>query len=274
MDTDFTDEQGNRLSERELRELAAYADGSLDAKRGAEVARRIAQSPAIAQFVGDQVSAVDAVRAANVSAPVALRAAIESQRPAQRARLRLPRPRIALAAPLATAVAALAIALAVALGGGSGPSVAQAAQLADRGSALPAPAQDSNNRQMLVSSVDGLHYPYWEDAFGWRARGARADTLGGRDAVTVYYSDSASHSIAYTIVGGSSLASPGGATHTVWRGTRFAVLTVGSRTVVTWLRHGHTCVLSSVNVPSATMVKLAAWQGTAGALAAWSSQVA
>ena len=35
----------------------------------------------------------------------------------------------------------------------------------------------------------------------------------------------------------------------------------GDRTVVTWLRDGHTCVLSGSGVPRRTMLELAAWKG-------------
>ena len=35
----------------------------------------------------------------------------------------------------------------------------------------------------------------------------------------------------------------------------------GGRTVVTWERNGHTCVLSSTDVPRDTLLDLAGWHG-------------
>jgi hypothetical protein len=240
----FTDEHGQPLSERDLRELAAYADGSLDPSRRAAIARRIEQSPALAELIDGQLRALEAVPPSAVRAPASLRVAIDAAR----------------------APAVLVIVLPS--GGGGTPSVAQAAALASRGVAQPAPAQDAANKQMLASAVDGVHYPYWED-FGWRTRGARNDRIDQRPAVTVYYDDPSGHLIAYTIVGGGPLSVPAGAGHQTLAGARFAVFTAGSRTVVTWIRHGHSCVLSGAGVPASTMLKLAAWHGHNDALAAW-----
>jgi hypothetical protein len=261
----FTDEHGQPLSERDLRELAAYADGSLDQSRSAAIARRIEQSPAFAELIDGQLRALEAVQASAVRAPASLQVAIDAARaPAPR------RPRVVRAGGLAAAAAALAAVLVIVLpsGGGGTPSVAQAAALASRGVAQPPPAQDAANKQMLASAVDGVHYPYWED-FGWRTRGARNDRIDQRPAVTVYYDDPSGHLIAYTIVGGGPLSVPAGAGHQTLAGVRFAVFTAGSRTVVTWIRQGHSCVLSGAGVPAATMLKLAAWHGHNDALAAW-----
>jgi anti-sigma factor RsiW len=261
---DFTDEHGQPLSERDLRELAAYADGSLDQSRSAAIARRIEQSPALAELVDGQLQALEVVRASAVPAPASLRVAIDAGRaPAPRRR------RVVRAGGLAAAAAALAAVLVISLPSGSvAPSVAQAVALANRGVEQPPPAQDAANSQLLAPAVDGVHYPYWED-FGWRTRGARDDRISGRAAVTVYYTDPGGHWVAYTIVGGAPLSVPAGAGHQTLAGTRFAVFSAGSRTVVTWLRHGHSCVLSGVGVPAATMLELAAWHGRGGALAAW-----
>jgi hypothetical protein len=266
---DFTDEHGQQLSERELRELAAYADGSLEQSRSAAIARRIEESPALAELVDGQLRALEFVQASAVPAPASLRVAIGA------ARAPAPRRRLAVrAGALAAAAAALAAVLVISLpGGGAAPSVAQAVALANRGVAQPPPARDVANSQTLASAVDGVHYPYWED-FGWDTRGARDDRVGGRAAVTVYYGDRGGHWIAYTIVGGGPLSVPAGAGHQTLAGTRFAVFSAGSRTVVTWLRHGHSCVLSGVGVPVASMLKLAAWHGRNGALAAWGSDLA
>jgi hypothetical protein len=266
---DFKDEHGQPLSERDLRELAAYADGSLDQSRSAAIARRIEQSPALAELIGGQLRTLEAVQASAVPAPASLRVAIDAARaPTPR------RARVARAGGLTAAAAALAAALVIVLpSGGGAPSVAQAVALANGGVAQPPPARLAANSQMLASAVDGVHYPYWED-FGWRTRGARNDRIGQRAAVTVYYEDRGGRSIAYTIVSGGPLSVPDGAGHQTLAGTRFAVFTAGPRTVVTWLRQGHSCVVSGAGVPAATMLKLAAWHGRNGALAAWGSDLA
>jgi hypothetical protein len=266
---DFKDEHGQPLSERDLRELAAYADGSLDQSRNAAIARRIERSPALAELIGGQLRTLEAVQASAVPAPASLRVAIDAARAPAPRRMRLIR-----GGSLAAAAAALAAVLVIVLpSGGAAPSVAQAVALADRGIAQPPPARDAANSQTLASAVDGVHYPYWEE-FGWRTRGARDDRIGRRAAVTVYYDDRGGHSIAYTIVGGGPLSVPAGAEHQTLAGTRFAIFTAGSRTVVTWLRRGHSCVVSGVGVPATTMLKLAVWHGRNGALAAWGSQFA
>ena len=44
-------------------------------------------------------------------------------------------------------------------------------------------------------------------------------------------------------------------------GTRLQLFSVGGRTAVTWLRRGHTCVLSGAGVPGRVLLRLAAWRG-------------
>jgi ferric-dicitrate binding protein FerR (iron transport regulator) len=248
--------EGERPTERELRELAAYADGSLDPARSAELADRITSSPALSRLLDDQLTALRQVRAATVPAPESLRAAIEAQRRAARPPRRVPR--LAGAGALAIAVAAAVVALLLALPGSGAPTVAQAAALASRGAVQGPPAPDPANRRLVAPAVDGVHYPYWEDVFGWRARGARDDRLGDHQAVTVYYSDSQNRWVAYTIAGGGPLSVPAAAHRYTIDGTRFAALSAGSRMIVTWLRDGHTCVLSGVGVSTATLRQLAA----------------
>jgi hypothetical protein len=77
--------------------------------------------------------------------------------------------------------------------------------------------------------------------------GMRTDRLDGRLAVTVYYANSRSQWIAYTIVAAPALAQPGTPVHHV-NATALQELTVGKRLVVTWRRGNHTCVLSGAGV--------------------------
>ena len=77
---------------------------------------------------------------------------------------------------------------------------------------------------------------------------------------TVYYEKDGNR-IAYTIVSGESLGRPPDAATTTVDGVEFAVARDGERTIVTWLRGGHSCVLSGEDVDRSTLVELAAWRG-------------
>jgi hypothetical protein len=111
----------------------------------------------------------------------------------------------------------------------------------------------------------GLSFPYWEDRFGWRAIGIRRDHLAGRTLTTVLYVRHRDR-VAYTIVSGPALPDLAGARAVVRDGTQLHSVTLGGRRVVTWLRRGHTCVLSGANVPVAELAALGSWRG-GGAIA-------
>ncbi|MGZ4173498.1 MAG: hypothetical protein ACXVQR_03370, partial [Solirubrobacteraceae bacterium] len=94
--------------------------------------------------------------------------------------------------------------------------------------------------------------------FGWRPTGVRQDTIGGHRAVTVYY-EWHGRRLAYTIVSAPTLAQPQSAVAAV-NGVALRTLTVNGRTVVTWRRAGHTCVLSATDVNPQVLGLLAAWK--------------
>jgi hypothetical protein len=194
---------------------------------------------------------------AQTRAPLGLREKLESQRASQR-RARRP---WAFGGSFAAVVAAAVLAV-VLVGGGGGPSVTQAAQFATRAPTAPAPAVDPSHPGLLKRSVEGVAYPSWKDEFPWHASGAREDKLDGRRAVTVFYANPKGAHIAYTIVAGKPLAEPAGP------GLRqgdehYVVLNRGPRTIVTWRRGGHTCVLSGpASVPRTKLLALASWSGT------------
>jgi hypothetical protein len=181
------------------------------------------------------------------------------------ARRRAPVRRRAYAAGLAGAVAVIALALALVLPAGTpgGPTISQAAALATRGPAMPAPEithQGPGTR--LGDHVDELYFPDWHHTLGWRATGERIDVLGGRRAITVYYVRGAER-VAYTIVATPPLPQPSA------RRMRAGALTVhalqiGARTVVTWRRGGDTCVLSSVGLSARALARLASWSDQPG----------
>jgi hypothetical protein len=204
--------------------------------------------------------AMIAAAVAQTQAPLGLRERIESQRSAA---ARPARRRWALGGSLAGAVAAAVVAIVLATGGGvAEPTVAQAAQLAQRAPTAGAPAVDPAHPGLLKRSIGGVTYPSWQDQFPWKASGVREDKLDGRRTMTVYYDDPNGTRIGYTILAGKPLDEPSG--RTVSQGTeRYVVLQRGARTIVTWRRGGHTCVLSGPRrVSSDRLLALASWSGS------------
>jgi hypothetical protein len=234
------------------RQLAGLADHS----RGSAALRaRVEQTPDLAALLAEQERAVALVRAARPEAPDSLRARLAHAEPV----VRRPRPNFGLIAA-AAGVVALAI-VALLPGSGAGPTVARAAQLASLGPTGGAPIIDAAHPGSLEGSVSGVHYPYWQDAFGFTASGARTDRLDGRLVMTVYYTRDAAQTTGYTIVSGAALPQPSGATALRRDGTEFLSLHDGSQTVLTWRRDGHTCVLSAgPGVSVGTLLKLAVWR--------------
>jgi hypothetical protein len=216
---------------------------------------------------------VEYVRAIDVAAPESLHRAVraliaERERggsgPARAlaALLGTLRPAGRIAA-VAGALAIVVLALVLALSGGTsaGPSLHQTAALTLLPSTAPAPPKSSSGRPELAASVDGVSFPYWEDALGWRSTGTRTDHVGGRQITTVFYTDSRGEDVGYAIVGGLPAPAVGGGQTTVRGGTTYRLQHVDGAPVVTWLRDGHLCVVSGSHVSSATLLALASWHG-------------
>jgi anti-sigma-K factor RskA len=108
-----------RQEDRDIAELVALADGSLDPERGAALREQVAASPELADRLAEQERAVSLARsaAAEVQAPPALRARIEAQR-RSRGRVRAPRGFV-LAGAAAAAVLVVAIGITVLQSGSS-----------------------------------------------------------------------------------------------------------------------------------------------------------
>ena len=245
------------LSERELAELAAFADGTLPPERMKEVEARVAASPELLELVERQRQAVAATLALSAEPPPAsLVEAVEgmlSGRGARRSRARRLVPRLALAGGLA---AVLVVVAAVVLSGGpAGPTVADAAGLASERPNAPAPAAESATR--LAADVEGVSFPTLEELAGWRASSAHRGRIDGRDASVVFYRKDGQR-IAYMIVGGEALPEPSGAQTTTRNGVEYRTLLVNGRLAVTWQRDGHTCVLIG-DAPRAELLALASW---------------
>jgi hypothetical protein len=241
--------------ERELRDLTAVADGSLNGERAAA----LSASPETAALLERQRVAVGALRDVDVRAPLGLRERIEAER--TRAARPARRRRVGLGALAAGGVAALALAVALTLpSGGGGPSVVEAAELAERPAAAAAPGVERGEPALLAADGDGVPFPNWTEKFEWRASGAREDDLDGRDATTVFYSKDGKR-IGYTILSGDLIEPPDGARRATREGTVLHHFRDGDRTVVTWEREGRTCVLSGAGVELDVLLDLAAWQG-------------
>ena len=228
------------------RDLTRLADGSLDPDLRQPLEQLVARSPELQRRLSEQHRAVVAARyvAERERAPLAVR--MRRRGIGSPARFRRRRLTFALVGTLA----ALASILALLGSGAPGLTVAQAATLATR-PALSSVGQPHDGAVTLPGlRAEGLPFPYWEDSFGWRATGMRTDRLGGRVETTVFYRRGGQE-IGYTIVSGRPLSTRASAT----------AITAGNRQVVTWLRSGHTCVLSGRNVAFRALIELAAWGG-------------
>jgi hypothetical protein len=237
-------------------ELAALADGSLAPARRARVERVVDASPDLQADLREQRQALAAVRAvADERAPAALRARVAMPRKAAR-----PARRIGALAVAGTATLALAVVLTLGGGPARAPSVADAAVLATRPPAAPAPEALRGAATLPSPRGAGLPFPNWEEKFGWKATGVRHDRLAGRAATTVFYRRG-SEAVAYTIVGGGPLPVGSHTPASGRGGTEFLGFAAHGRHGVTWLRRGHTCVLSATSTSEAALFRLAAWRG-------------
>jgi hypothetical protein len=255
-------------------ELARLADGSLPAARQAELEAELRRSPDLSRVLAEQEQALSLVRAVDVPAPDSLRRWLETQvhetqvhehqvdehqvdeqpEKSPKRRRSWGVPRFAFVGAIGVAAAAVAAAVVIAVGGGSsGPTLGQAAHAALAASTMPAPSE-AGARTLDVSAA-GIPFPYWADTVGWRARGLRIDSLAGRRAVTVYYTNSGRR-VGYTIVTGPPLHVSGGVP-VIMHGIPYTFMRVGSTRLITWRRNGHTCVIAGQGVTYTTLRKLA-----------------
>lgn len=241
------------LSEQDIAELCAFADGTLPAKRRAAVEARVAADPRLQELVDRQRRSVTATAAlADEPVPESLRGAVPERRRPSRARLSWLAPRLGVAGGLVAA----AVIVAVSLSGGPGaPSVADAAELAARPPSEPAPS--SAGRARLAAHVDGVVFPDFREAHGWRPVGARHGKLDGRDASVVYYERGARR-VAYAIVSDGALPRPSDVRSTMIGGVRYQVGRLDGQRGVTWRRDGHTCVLVGA-APRSELLRLASY---------------
>ncbi|HTP21235.1 MAG TPA: hypothetical protein VMJ65_16650 [Solirubrobacteraceae bacterium] len=237
------------------RDLARLADGTLEPGRRELVLRSVAGSGELQLRMREQRRAVDAVRAhTGERAPLTLRLrrrALGSTPARSRSGT--------LVLALAGAVGAVVWSL-VALGGGHGAlTVADTATIAVRPAIVTVPEPRDGSATLPHLHAAGLPFPYWEDRFGWKAVGVRSDVVDGRSLTTVFYRRDG-RQIAYTIVPGTRLRAARGAETIARSGVVLHASTDDRRLIVTWLRRGHTCVLSGTDVPLGALTALAVWR--------------
>jgi hypothetical protein len=164
---------------------------------------------------------------------------------------------------LGAAVAAAAIAGALVAGltgpGSPGLSVRQASALTLRQPTGAAPQRSASNHDELTAAVDGVAFPYWEDALGWRATGVRSDRTGGRTVTTVFYSNRSGARVGYSIVSGAKPPRISEGVVAKRGGVHYWLLDVNGVAAVTWLRGDRLCVVSGRGVDHATLLRLASW---------------
>jgi len=252
------DDVMSRLSEREIAELCALADGTLPAERRAEVEARVAASPELLEVVERQRLSLAATQAlADEPPPTSLEHAVEGLRPKRgRSRPRRLFPRLAFAGGLAAAVAVLAVVFLT--GGPGGPTVAQAAEFASKPPNAAAPPAGSSTE--LPVSIEGLAFPNLAQFAGWEATGVRHGQVGGRDATVVTYRKDG-RTIAYVIVAAPSLRRPSQGETTSKAGVYYQTLRLNGRLAVTWQRGDNTCVLIG-DATRPELLALASWQFT------------
>jgi hypothetical protein len=248
----------DEFDERTIRALASLADGSLQGYERAELEARLASSPRLRAALEQQRAGAAALRGLELRAPSELRARVSAQRVSARRLTR--RRRWAIGAPIAAAGAAAAVVLTLLVtSGGSGPTVPEAAGLAQR-PPTGSVGVDYSNPKLLAAEVEGVPFPNWTGEFDWRQAGTRTDRLDDRLAKTVFYRH-AGRRIAYTIVSGEGIPAPTDSHLAELNGVNLHSFSAQGRRVVTWWRQGRTCVLSSSNVGDRELLKLASWKG-------------
>ena len=129
------------------------------------------------------------------------------------------------------------------------------APIALRAATAPAPATRPGG-ELLAARVGPIAFPAWTRA-GWRAVGARSDTVSGHALRTVFYADAAGQRIGY-VIADARLPVAGGQLVTR-RGVQLRVLARGATSVVTWRRDGRTCILAGRGVPVGWLLTLASY---------------
>lgn len=250
---------------RDLQEaqLARLADGSLPEPQRARLRAQTESSPQLAADLAAQERALRLIGAFDEPAPASLHDSVRTMiddstaaAAAGAAGPRLPARRPRRGMGIVTVGAVLLVAVLVAARHHT-PSLGQTVHLALASSTMAAPAQTPSGDLDLVAGGTEIRFPSWSYGTGWRATGARSDTIGDRRVTTVFYASTTGRRVGYAIVSGAPLAVPDG-TRVVSHGVTFVVAHSGSITAITWVRAQHTCVVAGRWVSAQTMLALAA----------------
>jgi hypothetical protein len=244
------------LSEHDVHDVVALADGSLAPDRQAEVRARVAASPLLSEALERQRRAIKAIRAAAIPAPSSLRAHVDAEREPRG----VLRARLALGFGGVAAAAALGIVVALPADSPGDPSLTEVAALGTQAVRDGPPAEHPAHPTWLKRGEAGLPFPNPREPLGWRPVGTRVDRVAGRRATTVFYARNGRR-VAYTIVAGEALDPPRDRQRTIRDGIAFATFASNGRQAVTWLRRGHTCVLSGRGTSRTQLIELAQWTG-------------
>jgi hypothetical protein len=258
MDREMTDDVQPSAAE-----LTRLADGTLPAARADELRAQAQRSPELAAELARQQQAVAMMRSLQTPAPAALRARVDAQAAAGSRRRRdrgAARPRRMWLAPGLVAGVLLVVVIAAELVVVNRPptpaSIGQTARLALATPTQPGPAPDPAHPGRLAIQSAGIPFPDWTTDIGWRASGARIDTLDGHRVVTVFYTGRDGTRVGYGIVSGAPLRSVRGTVVNRY-GVPFTLDQIGSVRLVTWRRNGHTCVIAGRSVAYPVLLALA-----------------
>ena len=251
------DDPFDRLSDQEVADTCALADGTLPEARRAEVEALVQDSPELTALLERQRRALAATAALSAEpVPDSLRHAVDGSRP----RTVLRRRRLGWILSVAGVAAAVLVVFAVLSTSGvfGGPTVAAAAEFALGAPSGPAPG--ATGAGTLDASVGGVAFPDWSHSHGWRPVGVDHGELHGRPATVVFY-EKGDRRIGYAIVDGPALPRPDNATTTTRAGVEYQTLPMAGQQVVTWQKGGHTCVLVGP-LPARRLVGLASSTST------------
>jgi hypothetical protein len=268
MTTDPEEQDARRIADLVDAMLADSTRAGQAGPTGAEPATPPADTDAaLSSQAARELRIADSLRSDGPAPSLALLSSIEREvrgaraqgdRPRQRRTWRL-RPAVAVAAAgLAVALAAVVIISSGSNSPGAGRSLNQAAALAFRPSAAPAPGTASPT--LLAVSYHGVTFPNYEHRFGSNPTGQRTDAIGGQHVLTIFYRLHDGTRLSYSVFAGTPVSLPAGAATTQFKGVSLHSYRTGSGlSVVTLVRHGRTCVLAAHGASVGQLLALAEW---------------
>ncbi|MDH3226752.1 MAG: hypothetical protein OEM67_06650, partial [Thermoleophilia bacterium] len=245
------------IDDATLRDIVRLVDGTLPVERKAALEERVSMEPELQAIVQEQLKGRALATPVDEGEPSRVHATI-----AARARRGAPRPTFALALGVGAAMVAVlaAILIVLAAPNSTETNIEAVAEVSLR-AAEDSVAVDSTAPAVLEGTFDDLQFPNWEEEFGFTASGRRDDTVEGRTVRTTFYDNAAGERrLAYTIVSGGALDSPGDGGSRVVNGVEFEVFDGPLATSVSWERDGRTCVLSGDGSEDMLMA-MASWRG-------------